>query len=582
MPASIFNAGTVKILKRILRFKDSNVEIITGDSDDPTSVAKDAPQGSLYIRFGAAEVYLKTDAGSSTNWNLLPDSSDLAAYIPLTQKGANNGVATLDAGGKVPVGQLPSSVMTYEGTWNANTNTPTLANGIGDAGMVYLVSVAGTTDFGAGPINFNLGDWAVYSGSIWQKSLNSNAVVSVNGQTGVVVLDTDDVLEGSTNLYFTDTRARTAAVQDAINDGVTNIAPSQNAVFDALATKQPLDATLTALAAYNTNGLVTQTAPDTFTGRSIAAGSSKVSVSNGDGAAGNPTVDVVEANLTLNNINGTLGISKGGTGQTTANAAFNALSPMTTGGDIIYGGASGAATRLANGTNGQYLKSTGSTNAPAWQSFLAPTTQRFLSGSGTYTTPAGVLYIVVKAIGGGGGGSGSSSNAADGGTGGNGTTTTFGSPLIIAGAGQGGTNGSGVGGAGGTPSIAGTSVILSVTGSQGGGGGMAPVATQLAGGAGGNSILGGAGGSAFGASGSNAVANTGGGGGGAGSGGAGVTQTSGSGGGAGASIETIINNPSATYAYSVGTGGTAGTAGTNGRAGGAGGSGILIVTEYYT
>lgn len=67
MPASIFNGDAVKILKNILRFR-SNVEVITGDSDDPTSVAKDAPRGSLYIRSGADEVYLKTDAGSSTNW----------------------------------------------------------------------------------------------------------------------------------------------------------------------------------------------------------------------------------------------------------------------------------------------------------------------------------------------------------------------------------------------------------------------------------------------------------------------------------------------------------------------------------
>ena len=124
---------------------------------------------------------------SSTDW------SDFNSKVASSLLGANNGVATLDSGGKVPVTQLPNSIMDYKGTYDIITNTPTLVNGTGNAGDVYINTAAGTRDFGTGPITVAIGDWLVYDGSVWQKSINSNAVASVNGYTGIVVLNKSDI-----------------------------------------------------------------------------------------------------------------------------------------------------------------------------------------------------------------------------------------------------------------------------------------------------------------------------------------------------------------------------------------------------
>jgi hypothetical protein len=82
--------------------------------------------------------------------------------------------------------------VTYEGTWNAATNTPTLTSSVGVQGHYYVVSVPGNTNLN-GITDWQLGDWAIFNGSTWQKVDNTDAVVSVNGYTGAVVLTFSDV-----------------------------------------------------------------------------------------------------------------------------------------------------------------------------------------------------------------------------------------------------------------------------------------------------------------------------------------------------------------------------------------------------
>lgn len=131
----------------------------------------------------------------TTAWNSLAyDTLDLSTLVPLTQKAAANGVATLDSGSKIPIGQLPTSVVEYKGVWNATTNSPSLADGSGNVGDVYRVTVAGTQNLGSGALTFDVGDQAVLNASsVWEKWDQTDAVASVAGRTGAVTLTKTDV-----------------------------------------------------------------------------------------------------------------------------------------------------------------------------------------------------------------------------------------------------------------------------------------------------------------------------------------------------------------------------------------------------
>jgi len=109
---------------------------------------------------------------------------------------------------------MPSSLVgavVYQGVWDASTNTPTLESSVGTKGWYYKVSVAGSTVID-GITDWRINDVIIFDGSTWDK-LDGAAgeVLSVNSKTGDVVLSTDDVSEGSTNLYYTDVRASAAA-----------------------------------------------------------------------------------------------------------------------------------------------------------------------------------------------------------------------------------------------------------------------------------------------------------------------------------------------------------------------------------
>lgn len=151
----------------------------------------------------------------------------------------------------------------------------------------------------------------------------------------------------------------------AISEATIAIAESQvTSLVSDLAGKQPLDATLTAWAAYNTNGILTQTAADTFTGRTITGTASRLTATNGDGVSGNPTLDISTSYVgqaTITTI-GTITTGTLGTGAVIGGVTITVGLDGT--GDLHYRSSGGIFTRLAIGSSGDLLTVSG--GLPSW------------------------------------------------------------------------------------------------------------------------------------------------------------------------------------------------------------------------
>lgn len=83
-----------------------------------------------------------------------------------------------------------------------------------------------------------------------------------------------------------------SSLQSQINSDGGDIIILKGNIITLNSGKQAADSTLSAFAAYNTNGLITQTGVDTFTGRTITGTANQVNVSNGSGISGNPTISL--------------------------------------------------------------------------------------------------------------------------------------------------------------------------------------------------------------------------------------------------------------------------------------------------
>jgi hypothetical protein len=248
--------------------QNANSVAITGGTISGVTLPASNITGTLGVPNGGTGAvtltgYVKGTGTTAMTASATIPNTDITGLGTASTKdaGAALGVATLDASGKVPVSELPAAVLgalSYQGTWNASTNTPTLTSSTGTKGYYYVVSVAGNTNLD-GITDWLVGDWAVYNGTVWQKVDNTETVTSVNGQTGAVTLTTTNIAEG-TNLYYTDVRARasnsagTGISYDSATGVITNSAPDQTV---ALTDGTAIDVTGT-----YPNFTINNTAPD--------------------------------------------------------------------------------------------------------------------------------------------------------------------------------------------------------------------------------------------------------------------------------------------------------------------------------
>ena len=110
---------------------------------------------------------------------------------------------------KAYVDNKVTGVLTYQGTWNADTNSPTLSSGSGTPGYYYIVSVAGSTNLD-GITDWAVGDWAVFSDQAtdaWQK-IDNTAVGNVSGSGAnnrLVLWSGTSTVDSDSNFYMSGT-----------------------------------------------------------------------------------------------------------------------------------------------------------------------------------------------------------------------------------------------------------------------------------------------------------------------------------------------------------------------------------------
>ena len=186
----------------------------------------------------------------------------------------------------------------------------------------------------------------------------------------------------STEDYTTEEKNKLAAIS-GVNTGdqdISGIAINAAAILELQAEQIIQNAAI----ALNTAKVSNATHTGDVTGSDV--------LTIGDGKV----TDAKIADMSATKLTGTVAIANGGTGASTKAAAFNALSPMTAAGDIIYGGTDGTGTALAKGTAGQVLTMNAGATAPEWKDPSVPT-NTVVTKATNYTATSSDKYIICTA-----------------------------------------------------------------------------------------------------------------------------------------------------------------------------------------
>jgi hypothetical protein len=135
--------------------------------------------------------------GNGTTISAATAGVDYLATLPTATTSILGGVkvdgTSISINGSGVISASVTGAVVFKGTWNASTNTPTLANGSGTSGWQYAVSVGGTQNLGAGSQVYNVGDFVIYDGANWIDISGNNGVSTFNTRAGAVTLTSSDV-----------------------------------------------------------------------------------------------------------------------------------------------------------------------------------------------------------------------------------------------------------------------------------------------------------------------------------------------------------------------------------------------------